>query len=242
MTISVITPVHNSPELAAQYARAVRGCEVVIVDNASHKEAALEWERTARMLDGTYIRNDENRWYATACNQGYAASEGDVVVFANNDIMARADQPFALLDTLPPGALYGPGLGMRTLAGQPLIYIDAWWIAARRETWERLAVINDATFEAWADVYAIEGTHPPTYGPWDGEAFQGMYWDDVDLCFRAARLGIALRTISIPLAHLSNYTSSRTEGAYAHTDSNGGDGKHRDICEARVRAWQEAQR
>lgn len=228
MTVTVITPVHNSPELAAQYARAVRGAEVVIVDNASDVEAAQVWANTARDLDGRYIRNDRNRWYATACNQGYAVSTGDVVVFANNDIMACGDW-LSQIAQIPAGALYGPGLGMRTLAGQPLIYIDAWWIAARRETWDTMRMFS-TPYET--------GRAP--MGPWDGDAFQGMYWDDVDLCFRAARAGIALRTLNLPLVHLSNYTSSRTEGAYAHTDSNGGDGKHRDICEARVRAWQEA--
>ena len=234
MSVSIITPVYNSPELATQYAKAVRGAEVIIVDNASEPSAALVWEQTARDLDGTYLRNNTNRWYATACNQGYAVASGDIVMFCNNDIMARSDW-LHLLGTIDAGALYGPGIGMRTLAGQPLLYIDAWWIAARKETWEAIK------HSFWDGRYDIPGL--PSHkviGPWDGDAFQGMYWDDVDLCFRAARLGIALRTVSLPLAHLSNYTSSRTPGAYAHTDSNGGDGAHRAICEARVKAWQGA--
>lgn len=223
--ICVITPVYNSHELASQYARAVRGAEVVIVDNGSEPEAARVWAQTAIDLGGHYIRNEANRWYAAACNQGYAVSTGDVMVFMNNDIVSRGDW-LPTLEKIDAGALYGPGLNIRTLAGQPLIYLDAWWIAARRETWRKLGTIDDG----------IDG-------PWDAQAFHsGMYWEDVDLCFRATRQGIALRTVSLPLAHLSNYTSGRTPGAYAHTDSNGGDSMHRDICEARVRAWQEAAR
>lgn len=232
--LSIVTPVHNSPELAAQFVKAVAGAEAIIIDNASAPDAAKVWENTARALEGRYIRNDVNRWYATACNQGYALATGDVVVFLNNDIMARGEWHDALA-RIEPGALYGPGLNMRTLAGQPLIYIDAWWIAAKRETWERLKVTDE--------IIAMTTTLPRLdFGPWDGDAFQGMYWDDVELCFRATRQGIALRTLDLPLAHLSNYTSQRTEGAYAHTDSHGGDGKHRDLVEARVKAWQEASR
>jgi glycosyltransferase involved in cell wall biosynthesis len=224
--ISVITPVHNSPELSAAYVHAVRGCEVVIVDNASQKGDALVWERAARDLDGRYIRNDTNRWYATACNQGYAQSTGDVIIFANNDIMKRGEWR-EQAEKMDAGALYGPSLGIRVLAGQPLLYIDAWWIGARRETWEALKLPSSD----WA-----RGTS----GPWDGDAFQGMYWDDVDRCFRAARAGMALRALPLPLVHLSNYTSAQTPGAYANTDSHGGNGKHRDIVESRVRAWRES--
>jgi glycosyltransferase involved in cell wall biosynthesis len=229
--ISVITPVYGSPELASQYAKAVAGTEVIIVDNASPEPAQRVWAAVAHDLAGRYIRNDTNCWYATACNQGYAVSTGDVVMFANNDIMARGEWQERLA-AIEPGVLYGPALNMRTLAGQPLIYIDAWWIAARRETWEAL--------RPHAAFFDDEGVTTYTQqGPWDGAAFQGMYWDDVDLCFRAARMGIALRKLDLPLVHLSNYTSQRTEGAYAHTDSHGGDWKHRDLVEARVRAWRE---
>jgi glycosyltransferase involved in cell wall biosynthesis len=224
--ISVITPVYGSPELASQYAKAVAGTEVIIVDNASPEPGQRVWAAVAHDLAGRYIRNDTNCWYATACNQGYAVSTGDVVMFANNDIMARGEWQERLA-AIEPGVLYGPALNMRTLAGQPLIYIDAWWIAARRETWEEL------TSYQW-DRYSMVWD-----GPWDALSFQGMYWDDVDLCFRAARAGIALRKLDLPLVHLSNYTSQRTEGAYAHTDSHGGDWKHRDLVEARVRAWRE---
>lgn len=225
--ISVITPVKDCPELAAQYIKAVRGCEVIIVDNASDEAAARVWKDAARGLEGVYLRNDTNQWYASACNQGYAVSTGDVVVFLNNDILLRGDW-LSPLSRIPAGALYGPALNTRVLAGQPLIYIDAWWIAARRETWEMLRPIGK-----FADYEGISEFMQP--GPWDGLAFQGMYWDDVDLCWRATRAGLALRTLPLPLAHLSNYTSQRTDGAYAHTDSNGGDGTHRAIVEARVR-------
>lgn len=210
--ISIITPVKDAPELAAQYEHATKGAQRIIVDNASTPDAAAAWHT----LDAVYIRNDENRWYAAACNQGYALADGDVIVFMNNDILA-CGPILPLLAAIQPGALYGPALNMRTLAGQPIIYLDAWWIAARRETWDRLI---------------LEGQ----YGPWDAQAFgAGMYWEDVDLCWRATRMGISLRTLALPLTHLSNYTSAHTEGAYAQSDSNGGNGAHRAIVAERVR-------
>ncbi len=192
--ISVITPVHNCPELAKDYQAVVSGCdEIIIVDNASDSVSADVWQTIATH----YIRNETNLHYMGGCNQGYAASSGDVIIFANNDIRGPQASMKAWASQIRPGALYGAALGVFQAPGQPIAYIDGWIIGATKETWVRL---GDA--------------------PFDTTIFQGEYANDLDLSWRASRLGIPLRLARTPIEHLSNYTSKRTPGAYEHADAN----------------------
>lgn len=215
MTISIITPVHNCSELAPAYEHAARGADqVIIVDNASQDDHADNWYLAAEHLQGILLRNEVNAWYCGACNQGYSASVGDLVIFMDSDVRATGDWLSTLDRCVEDGAIYGCKREMRVLAGQPIVYLDGFMLAARRSTWHRISL---------------------AHGPWDDDAFQGMYWMDVELCYRATRAGIALRTLPLPLEHLSNYTAKRTEGAYARTDSHGGDGSHKRVVEERVR-------
>jgi len=56
--------------------------EVVVVDNASPDDAA---EIAAGYPFVKLIRNDKNRGYGQACNQGVHASTGEVILFLNSD-------------------------------------------------------------------------------------------------------------------------------------------------------------
>lgn len=87
--VSIVIPVFNRAELTEQCLVALAGAthdvtfEVIIVDNAST-------DGTGDLLaklggDVQVIRNDENRGFAVACNQGARAARGRHVVFLNND-------------------------------------------------------------------------------------------------------------------------------------------------------------
>jgi GT2 family glycosyltransferase len=57
-------------------------------------------------------------------------------------------------------------------------------------------------------------------GGWNDKDFPGLYWEDNELCYRAERAGLLLKQVIIPLVHLSNYTSRRTDGAYDYSQAN----------------------
>lgn len=190
MTISIVTPWAGCPELLGQWWAAVKDADqVVIVDNASDPKTAA----MLAALGVTYIRNDTNVWFSAACNQGYAASTGDVVLFLNNDVMAAPGWLDKVKADIVDGGLYGAACETRTVSGQPMTYLDGWCVAARRETWE-----------------GLKG--------WDAAEFP-MYYSDVDLSYRAHRAGFPLRKRTWQVQHLSNYTSQRTEGAYADSEA-----------------------
>jgi GT2 family glycosyltransferase len=199
MKISIVTPWHNCPELIGQYEAAVAGAdEVVIVDNASDvpTQGAIEGLRHRNIATGRVkvVRTENNVWFSAACNMGYERSTGDVVLFLNNDIIASPDWLDRVRADIRDGGIYGPAAETRTVAQQPMTYLDGWCVAARRETWAALG------------------------GPWDADTFP-MYYSDVDLSWRAYRAGYPLRVRTWAVRHLSNYTSQRTEGAYTDSEA-----------------------
>ena len=192
--VSIITPWHNAPELIPIYERCNAGAQVVIIDNASTEANASLLLLMAERMGGLYIRNETNRLFAHANNQGLEVATGDVIVFLNNDTEAPPGWVDRVAEDVTGEALYGPSLKERDIAGRLVPYIEGWCIAARRETWDMLG--------GW-----------PTTLP-------GLYWEDNILCFGARELGIELAQTRWPVWHYNNYTSAKVAGSYDHSEAN----------------------
>ena len=80
---SIIIPVHNQIEMTLNCIESIedntKDFEIIIVDNGSDP-------RCPKYCD-TLIRNEENLGFPVAVNQGIEASNGDVVVILNNDVI-----------------------------------------------------------------------------------------------------------------------------------------------------------
>jgi ATP-binding cassette, subfamily B, bacterial len=101
-TASVVVPVLDNPactRLALESLLANTGAlpyEVVVIDNGSAEPTRHYLEvLAARNRQVRVIRNEENRGFAVACNQGLAAATGELLVLLNNDTI------------VPPGWLSG---------------------------------------------------------------------------------------------------------------------------------------
>ena len=190
MTISIITPWHNCPELIPDYEAAVYGAQVIAIDNASDAETSDRLREMVQRLghDSVCIRNETNAKYAHANNQGLAASSGDIVVFLNSDVRAHGDW-LSAVSTCKRGSLYSPSAGMRLVDGTPIYYLEGYCLFGWRDDFIRIGGGNDTDFP-------------------------GLYWEDNEICWRASRAGLGLKQVALPLEHLSNYTSQRTPGAY----------------------------
>ena len=196
MTISIVTPWHNCPELIAGYEQAVNGAQVIVIDNASDALTSGNLiSMVERLGNGSrYVRNEENVGYSKANNQGLALAEGEIVVFLNSDIQ-KTDDWLGLVQNTKKGSLYAPTTGVRIVDGVAYRYLEGCCLFGHKSDFEMI-------------------------GGWNDRDFPGWYWEDNELCYRAEKAGLQLKQVILPLVHLSNYTSSRTSGAYDSRNDN----------------------
>ena len=194
--ISIITPFHNCPELLPDYEKAVQGAQVIAIDNASDVDTANRLQAMIERLGNgsKYVRNEENVKFSKANNQGLALADGEIVVFMNSDIRATGNW-LDRVQNAKKGAFYSPTSGVRTVDGEVYRYLEGWCLFGQRSDFESI-------------------------GGWNDKDFPGIYWEDNELCYRAERAGMQLKQAILPLIHLSNYTSRRTEGAYSYSEAN----------------------
>ncbi|WP_177202199.1 glycosyltransferase [Methylobacterium sp. ap11] len=91
--ISIVIPVYNQVEMTIQCIESIRSSdfksyEIVVVDNGSTDDT-VNLEKYYKNLK--YVRAQSNGGYVGGCNLGATHSTGDIVVFANNDIVVLPD-------------------------------------------------------------------------------------------------------------------------------------------------------
>lgn len=200
MRLTVVTPWLDRPHFIPDYEAAVRapGVEVVIVDNGSSAENARRLRDLVARLGGKLVRNETNRWFAAANNQGLAAATGDAVVFLSNDVWAPGPGWLAAAGAdidRHPGALLGPTLLQLSAGEHKVPFLEGWCVGASRGTLERI-------------------------GGWNERLFTMPCWEDAELCVRAVRLGHPLLRTAWQVRHKGRGTSAEVAGTYAAADEN----------------------
>ena len=176
--------------------------ELVVVDNASGDDP----EAAARRWRGPvlFTRLDSNRGFGAAANAGVAQASGDAVVILNPDTELLDGRVGELARfALTMRALAGPrvrnadGSAQPSASGPP---VGLWpWVGAivpgalapaplraRTEPWR----LERATRVAWLTGACIAGPGDVLrrLGPFDPSI--EMYGEDLDLCLRAAAIGV----------------------------------------------------
>jgi GT2 family glycosyltransferase len=191
--ISIVTPFLNHSELIPMFAHSTTGAQVIIVDNGSEPEHAEKLQAFCKLAGerAIYIRNETNRGFSAANNQGLAVATGEIVVFMNNDVECRPGWLDQVARDVQPGILCGPSL----LIKHGWRYLEGYCIAAHRGVWGAL-------------------------GGWEEHYYTGLYWEDNDLCARAVHAGFELVKTTWPVWHFNNYTSRGMPGADSHSKDN----------------------
>lgn len=193
--VSIVTPWRNHPELIPAYEAAVRGAQVVLVDNASEPANARLLDYLAKRLGGVCLRSEENLSYGKACNLGMTEVARPIRVCLNNDVVAVGDWLNAVTEDVTGPALYGIEMPYQIVDGVVMPFISGWCLACLAETWEDL-------------------------GGYDTERLPGNYWEDNDLCFRAIVSGRRLAQRPWPLRHLGGQTAKSEPKAYDTVEGN----------------------
>ena len=183
--------------------------EIVLVDNASTDETP-EKIKDIKKSNFHYRRNKENLGFAQACNIGYTIAEAANVMFLNNDIRVKSDHfnwTDSIIQECEKGYLVGPTAGFvdpkknfafvyeTNDAKKKINYMSGWCLAAHVNTWDKLRLDKPEEMRDRREVFS--------------EEFGLAYFEDTDLGFRAAKLGIDFKLIGIPVTHFGKITSSQ---------------------------------
>ena len=196
--VSIIIPTFNNLELTGRCLARIRAntlpetYEIVVVDNASADGTA---EFLKAQEDIRLILNEENRNFAGACNQGARASEGEFLVFLNDDtevhpgwlepIVAdfEADEGLGAVGVkllYPNGRIQHAGVVFFDSKFPEHLYRLAPAAAARVNKRREFQAVTAACIAIRRDVF-IE------VGGFD-EAFRNGY-EDIDLCLKIGAAG-----------------------------------------------------
>jgi len=209
--ISIITPVWNYANLTAGYLYGNNihylddpDIQWIIIDNGSTDgtEDVLQYWKDiigARLI---ILKNETNRGFSVACNQGAARADGDTLLFLNNDVLIKGDYLTPLGKVLAdnPNSLAGPQLanfdtGWNVFGDKLISYLIGWCLAMPKE------IFNDL-------------------GGFD-EQFSPAYYEDVDLCYNALQNGYELQQVWVPLQHLGEQSGGQFgDGKQKITEAN----------------------
>jgi GT2 family glycosyltransferase len=226
ITTSIIIPVFNKAAFTFHCIESLiheidfSTTEVIVVDNASTDE-------TTRVLDHfdgfvSVIRNEENRGFVDACNQGAAAARGKYLLFLNNDTTVLPGWLKHLLQTIEANPANGA-------VGSMFLYPDGSIQEAGGIVWKN----GEAHHYGWGGspddqqfTFAREVDYCSAasllvkrevferLGGFD-RRFVPAYYEDVDLCFGIRSLGY--KVIYQPLSRLVHF-----EGVTAGSDTTKG--------------------
>ena len=108
--ISIVIPVYGQAEMTHECINAVRECtqgdyEFVIIDNGSvppFKPPFTGFNETI------LIRNEENKGFPVAINQGIRAASGEIIILLNNDVIVTPGWAERLTSWLDDFSIIGP--------------------------------------------------------------------------------------------------------------------------------------
>jgi GT2 family glycosyltransferase len=202
--VTVVIPVFNKFELTKQCLESIRQFppnvpfDIIIVDNGSsdctHQEV-LDICKTDPNI--TYIQNETNKGFASACNTGARHSDKKFVMFLNNDTIVRPDWLDALVNVF-----HDPAVG---ICGSKLLYPNGTIQHAGFCLKYEIVPVSQFAGESGnsikanrlLEVIAVTGAsllvRKVVYDSVDGmDERYGMFYEDVDFCLKVHKTGLKI--------------------------------------------------
>jgi glycosyltransferase involved in cell wall biosynthesis len=145
--ISIVVIHRDRPELLNMCLQSVaitsvnNNIEIIVVDNGSTTKDAIDYlEVLQKEQDLKVIRNETNRWWAAACNQGARAADrkSKYLVFLHQDCVVLNPAWLDLMVSI--GEAQGSGMigleeGVFQFDRQKIRYVQEWCLMLSRECW-----------------------------------------------------------------------------------------------------------
>lgn len=191
MKISVVIPVYKNKQLflenMAHNEKHLKGCEIIIVDDASGENLKQDLERS--LPDIKVVVNNTNLGFSKTVNRGVAEATGDLLLLLNTDVRLlddsyrKATEQFNSDDRLF-AITFKQKEKDGEYVGKNRIYFERGFVRHSK------ADNVDTGLNSWAEGGSslFRKSYFDALNGFD-ELYSPFYWEDIDLSYRAYKRG-----------------------------------------------------
>lgn len=178
--------------------------EIIVWDNGSSDgtdEMMADLLKDWKGPEINYIKFHENLGFGRALNRAYRVSNGEYILFLNNDIRVlsnRTNWLDGIIENVGEGVVAQQSGQLdekfnfvregRFSPNEKYCYLSGWFLLAKKKTFDSLVLKDSA-------------------GPWCEAYF--AYFEDVDLSWRAKEKNISISLTTAPLHHFGRQTGGK---------------------------------
>jgi len=194
-TVSVVIPnlngekllEKNLPKLIAAKDYAPNGImEIIIIDDGS-------WDGSVNFLKKNYpdirlFKHTTNRGFSAAVNTGARAAKGDLILLINTDVTPDPDFLVKVLPNFEDKSVFAVSLHEKGFGSAKGTFTDGYIKLAMGEEGNK----NHSSFYVSGGSGVFRRSIWVKLGGMDEKLLSPFYWEDIDLCYRAAKRGYKL--------------------------------------------------
>lgn len=194
-TVSVVMPnlngeallEKNLPKLiAAKNHEANNILEIIIVDDGS-------WDGSVKFLKKNYpeirlFRHTTNRGFSAGVNTGARAAKGDLIFLINNDVLPDKDCLVNVLPIFEDKSVFAVSLHEKGFGSAKGSFADGYIQLAMGEEGNK----THPSFYVSGGSGVFRRSMWVELGGMDEKLLSPFYWEDIDICYRAAKRGYKL--------------------------------------------------
>lgn len=195
LTVSVVMPnlngekllEKNLPKLIAAKNYAPNNIiEIIIVDDGS-------WDGSVNFLKKNFpevrlFRHTTNRGFSAAVNTGARAAKGDLILLINTDVIPNKDFLVKVLPNFDDKSVFAVSLHETGFGSAKGTFVDGYIQLAMGEEGDK----NHPSFYVSGGSGVFRRSIWVELGGMDEKLLSPFYWEDIDLCYRAAKRGYKL--------------------------------------------------
>ena len=192
MNVSIIIPNYNGKELLENNIPSVIKAyrnkknnikEVVVVDDAS-TDSSIDFIKL-NYPQIKIIKHKVNRGFSAAVNTGARTAEGELLALLNNDVKPRVDFLTDVLPHFKNPRVFAVSLHEKGYGWANGMFKDGFIVHSGCQEDDK----SHTTFWASGGSGVFRRSYWMLLGGFDEELFSPFYWEDVDICYRAAKKG-----------------------------------------------------